>query len=297
MRLANVRVGGADRVAIWADGYRLVADEVEGHRLGDLDDVWALWDGGPDMPASLRRAFAAARPVDEDAIAWRPSSLRPEKVLCIGRNYRAHAAETGSDVPTIPIVFNKFPSTLTASGATVPHPAATEQLDYEGELVVVMGRLARDVSAADALSYVAGYTVGNDLSARDLQSRTSQWLLGKSLPGFGPIGPVVVTREELSDPAGLDLAVYRNGERVQHSSTDLMVFDVPTLIAYLSHILPLRPGDLIFTGTPDGVILGKPAGERRWLQPGDRLEVTIEHIGTLVTLIGTSDVLGEEAPA
>jgi 2-keto-4-pentenoate hydratase/2-oxohepta-3-ene-1,7-dioic acid hydratase in catechol pathway len=273
----------------------LVADEVDGRRLVDLDDLWAIWDGGPDMPGSLRHAFDEARPVEEGALTLRASSLRPEKVLCIGRNYRAHAAETGSDVPTVPIVFNKFPSTLTASGATVPHPPATEQLDYEGELVVVMGRRAFNVRAADALSYVAGYTVGNDLSARDLQNRTSQWLLGKSLPAFGPIGPVVVTRDELPDPAGLDLALYRNGERVQHASTDLMVFDVPTLIEYISHILPLRPGDVIFTGTPDGVILGKPVGERRWLQPGDRLEVTIERIGTLVTLIGEPGLPAGEA--
>ncbi len=282
-------------MAIWEDGYRLVADEVDGRRLVDLDDLWAIWDGGPDMPGSLRHAFDEARPVEEGALTLRASSLRPEKVLCIGRNYRAHAAETGSDVPTVPIVFNKFPSTLTASGATVPHPPATEQLDYEGELVVVMGRRAFNVRAADALSYVAGYTVGNDLSARDLQNRTSQWLLGKSLPAFGPIGPVVVTRDELPDPAGLDLALYRNGERVQHASTDLMVFDVPTLIEYISHILPLRPGDVIFTGTPDGVILGKPVGERRWLQPGDRLEVTIERIGTLVTLIGEPGLPAGEA--
>ncbi len=282
-------------MAIWEDGYRLVADEVDGRRLVDLDDLWAIWDGGPDMPGSLRHAFDEARPVEEGALTLRASSLRPEKVLCIGRNYRAHAAETGSDVPTVPIVFNKFPSTLTASGATVPHPPATEQLDYEGELVVVMGRRAFNVRAADALSYVAGYTVGNDLSARDLQNRTSQWLLGKSLPAIGPIGPVVVTRDELPDPAGLDLALYRNGERVQHASTDLMVFDVPTLIEYISHILPLRPGDVIFTGTPDGVILGKPVGERRWLQPGDRLEVTIERIGTLVTLIGEPGLPAGEA--
>ncbi len=282
-------------MAIWEDGYRLVADEVDGRRLVDLDDLWAIWDGGPDMPGSLRHAFDEARPVEEGALTLRASSLRPEKVLCIGRNYRAHAAETGSDVPTVPIVFNKFPSTLTASGATVPHPPATEQLDYEGELVVVMGRRAFNVRAADALSYAAGYTVGNDLSARDLQNRTSQWLLGKSLPAFGPIGPVVVTRDELPDPAGLDLALYRNGERVQHASTDLMVFDVPTLIEYISHILPLRPGDVIFTGTPDGVILGKPVGERRWLQPGDRLEVTIERIGTLVTLIGEPGLPAGEA--
>lgn len=295
MRLSNVRVGDQNRVAIWEDGYRLVADEVDGRRLVDLDDLWAIWDGGPDMPGSLRHAFDEARPVEEGALTLRASSLRPEKVLCIGRNYRAHAAETGSDVPTVPIVFNKFPSTLTASGATVPHPPATEQLDYEGELVVVMGRRAFNVRAADALSYVAGYTVGNDLSARDLQNRTSQWLLGKSLPAFGPIGPVVVTRDELPDPAGLDLALYRNGERVQHASTDLMVFDVPTLIEYISHILPLRPGDVIFTGTPDGVILGKPVGERRWLQPGDRLEVTIERIGTLVTLIGEPGLPAGEA--
>ena len=114
MRLSNVRVGDQNRVAIWEDGYRLVADEVDGRRLVDLDDLWAIWDGGPDMPGSLRHAFDEARPVEEGALTLRASSLRPEKVLCIGRNYRAHAAETGSDVPTVPIVFNKFPSTLTA---------------------------------------------------------------------------------------------------------------------------------------------------------------------------------------
>lgn len=286
MRLSNVRYRGEDRVAVERDGWRVLAAELDGRGITSLDDVWAVWDGGPAVPDALRRAFEAAAPADADEIELRPASIRPEKVLCIGKNYRAHAAETGSDVPTIPIVFNKFVSTLAASGATIPHPPATEQLDYEAELVVVIGRYAWQVPASDALAYAGGYTVGNDLSARDLQNRTSQWLLGKSLPGFGPVGPVVVTRDEMPDPSGLDIALYRNGDRVQHSSTALLVFDVPTLLSYVSHILPLKPGDLIFTGTPDGVILGQPPERRRWLQPGERLEASIERIGTLVTNIG-----------
>lgn len=286
MRLANVRYRDADRVAVEREGLRILPAELDGRPLTALDNLWDIWDGGADIPESLRAALDRASAASDDDITFRPASTRPEKVLCIGKNYRAHAAETGSDVPTLPIVFNKFVSTLTASGATVPHPPATEQLDYEAELVVVMGKAAWNVAEADALSYVAGYTVGNDLSARDLQNRTSQWLLGKSLPGFGPVGPVVVTRDEIADPSGLEISLYRNGERVQHSNTELLVFDVPTLISYISHILPLKPGDLIFTGTPDGVILGYPPETRRWLQPGERLEVSIERIGTLVTIIG-----------
>jgi|SRR5579875_1695181 len=294
MRLQNVRYRGSNRVAVDRNGWRILPDTIDGRPLTALDDLWGMWDGGPEVPPGLQAAIETAAEAAESAFTVRAAAVRPEKVLCIGRNYRAHAAETGSEVPSVPIVFNKFASTLTASGAVVPRPPATEQLDYEAELVVIMGRRAWNVAEAHALDYVAGYTVGNDLSARDLQNRTSQWLLGKSLPGFGPVGPVVVTRDELPDPRGLEIALYRNGERVQHSNTALLVFDVPTLIAHLSRFLPLKPGDLIFTGTPDGVIMGQPPDRRRWLQPGERLEARIERIGSLVTIIGEPGLPEEE---
>jgi len=204
-----------------------------------------------------------------------------DKVLCTGLNYVHHAKECGAPIPKNPIYFAKFPSTLTACGASVELLEEYEEYDYEAELVIVMGKTAHRVSEDEALRYVFGYTCGNDLSERFLQhDRGGQWILGKTLNGFAPIGPCIVTADSI-DPSHLDIACYVNGEQRQSSNTSDFIFPVQRLIADLSRHMTLLPGDIIFTGTPSGVMLGYPADRKNWLKSGDKVEVCIEGIGTL----------------
>jgi 2-keto-4-pentenoate hydratase/2-oxohepta-3-ene-1,7-dioic acid hydratase in catechol pathway len=202
-------------------------------------------------------------------------------VFAIGMNYAAHAAEAGLEAPTFPPTFTKFPTCLTGPDATVELPS--EFVDWEVELVVVMGRLAYEVATGSGWAYVAGLTVGQDLSERIVQTRppAPQFSLGKSFPGFGPIGPWVITPDVLDDPDDLALGCSVNGEEVQKSRTSDLIFGVDALIHHLSSITPLLPGDLIFTGTPAGV--GGTRTPPRFLAPGDELTSTIEGIGTIHT--------------
>lgn len=217
----------------------------------------------------------------EGSFEYGPCVTDPEKIICIGLNYRKHAAETGNPVPKVPILFNKFNSALSGhKGVIRVSREPAEQFDYEVELVIVMGRTARDVSEADALSYVFGYCTGNDLTARDLQSRTSQWMLGKSPDDFGPVGPYLVSADQVPNPNELRIECRVNGEVRQSSNTADMVFDCKALVSYISRHFTLRPGDIIFTGTPEGVIAGYPKDKRVWLKPGDRITSTIEKLGT-----------------
>jgi len=205
----------------------------------------------------------------------------PEKILCIGLNYLDHAIETGAEPPTEPIVFSKFNTALVGHGDPIVLPAASSQVDYEAELVVVIGRRARHVAVADALSYVAGYTCGHDVSARDWQKGRpgGQWLLGKSFDTFAPLGPCLVTADEIPDPSNLRVQMVIGDQMLQDSTTAQLIFDVPQLIAHLSSIMTLKPGDLIYTGTPPGV--GAARQPPRFLQPGDVCSVVIEGIGQL----------------
>lgn len=204
------------------------------------------------------------------------------RILCIGLNYRQHAKECNLALPEKPVLFNKFQNALAAHCQPIALMPDYQEYDYEAELVVVMSRPARDVSPEQALDYVFGYTCGNDLSTRDLQfTRSNQWVLSKSLDGFAPIGPCLVPAGSLN-PDALDISSSVNGERRQHSNTSDMIFSVGQIIADLSHHFTLLPGDLIFTGTPQGVMHGYPAHQKNWLKPGDQVEVTIQGIGTLV---------------
>ena len=186
-------------------------------------------------------------------------------------------------IPNSPVVFSKFSNSLAAHNQEVVVPAVTEKLDYEVELVVVIGKTVVNVDPEQALSYVFGYCTGNDLSARDLQMRTSQWLLGKSLDGFAPLGPYLVTADEVADPNQLKLECRVNGQIRQSSNTRDMIFDCAELISYLSKHMTLNPGDVIYTGTPEGVILGYPAERQQWLKPGDEVVVEVEGLGQLRT--------------
>ncbi|MBR9801739.1 fumarylacetoacetate hydrolase family protein [bacterium] len=204
-----------------------------------------------------------------------------QKVLCIGLNYRDHAEETNSEIPSEPVVFGKYANTLIGPEDEIPLPKVSEKVDYEAELVVVIGKAARNVAAADAYDYIAGYTVGHDVSARDWQKGRpgGQWLLGKSPDSFAPVGPFLVTQEEVGDPQQLKISLTLNGETMQDGTTSDMIFAIPELIAHVSQLMTLVPGDLIFTGTPAGV--GMARDPRVFLKPGDRVEVTIEKLGTL----------------
>jgi 2-keto-4-pentenoate hydratase/2-oxohepta-3-ene-1,7-dioic acid hydratase in catechol pathway len=204
---------------------------------------------------------------------------RPGKVIGIGLNYRDHAAESGQPIPQAPILFPKFANSVIGPGEAIVIPPETEQADYEAELGVVIGRTAYRVSEADALSYVAGYTCVNDVSARDLQSESSQWMLGKAIDTFLPCGPWLVTADEIPDPQALAIRLTLNGEELQSSSTAQMVFGVAELVAWLSRTMTLEPGDLIATGTPPGV--GFARKPPVWLSDGDTVSVEVEGIGTL----------------
>ena len=203
----------------------------------------------------------------------------PSKIVCVGLNYRDHAAESGQELPERPLLFGKFPNTLVGPGAAIRIPSCTTEVDYEAELGVVIGAVARDVSPADALDYVSGYTCVNDVSARDLQFADGQWLRGKSLDTFCPVGPWVVTADEIPDPNKLGISCTVNGDVLQSATTADMVFDVPALISFISEHMTLQPGDLIATGTPPGV--GFARTPPIYLRDGDEVTVEIEGIGTL----------------
>lgn len=204
-----------------------------------------------------------------------------DKVICIGLNYRDHAIETNSPIPNQPIVFCKFPSTVIGPGDPIILPRVSDSVDYEAELVIVVGKTAHDVDVDSAMDHVFGYTCGIDVSARDWQKGTpgGQWLLGKAFDTFAPIGPSIVHQSEIPDPGNLSVKMRVSGETLQDGSTCEMIFGIAELIAHLSQVTTLLPGDLIFTGTPPGV--GMARDPQRFLKPGDTCEVEIEGIGVL----------------
>ena len=272
MRLANL----AGRLVLLDGDRALDVSRASGGRfpsdpMGAYDDWTALleWAGGADL--------AAAVPYDAGALG--PPVPRPRQVFAVALNYRPHAAEAGWAAPEVPLVFTKFPSCLTGPTGTVALPPGN--VDWELELVVVIGRPAYRVAAADAWGVVAGLTVGQDLSERLLQLRGAppQFSLAKSHPGFGPTGPALVTLDEVDDPDDLELSCVLGGERVQHARTSEMIFSVPQLVEFLSAVCPLLPGDLLFTGTPAGV--GSRRTPPRFLRPGDELVSTISGLGTM----------------
>lgn len=226
--------------------------------------------------------------VAESRARFAPVVPRPEKILCVGLNYRKHAEEAGMAIPPVPILFSKFANALSGHGSKIkllPKETA-KQFDYEVELVIVMGRKAVNVAEKDALKYVFGYCNGNDLSARDLQMRTSQWMLGKIQDGFAPIGPWLVTADQIPNPNALQVETRVNGKLRQSENTADMIYHCAHIVSYCSRYLTLKPGDIIFTGTPSGVILGYPEKKRVWLKAGDKVTTTIEKLGTLeVTLV------------
>ena len=272
-----------------ADGLRLGIVRPNGVLPLDASDAvqprTLFAEGEPGLArlrAALENSAGGTALRQERDLRIGPCVCAPGKILAVGLNYRRHAQETGAAFPETPVLFSKFNNSLAAACEPVPLPRVASQFDYEVELGVVIGRRASGVKVDDALDYVLGYCTANDLSARDLQFRTSQWLLGKSLDRFCPVGPYLVTRDDVPDPQGLALRTWVNGELRQDSNTLDMIFSVAEIVSYASQYMTLDPGDLIITGTPEGVILGMPE-PRAWLKPGDEVIVEVEGLGRLVT--------------
>jgi 2-keto-4-pentenoate hydratase/2-oxohepta-3-ene-1,7-dioic acid hydratase in catechol pathway len=281
---------------------RLVTfDAGDGARAGILEgdkvvDAWALL--GEPHRGSLRELIAGQRIEelrgrlgDTGAPSHPLSTLRllppipdPEKLICIGLNYRKHAVEVGADLdalPEIPTIFAKYSNALVADGATVKVP--TGKTDYEAEVAFIIGRRAKDVEEADALDYIAGYTLLNDLSARDLQGATPQWMAGKVFDGSAPCGPYLVTPDEAGAPDQIAIRLTLNGEEMQSGATDDLIFSIPQLLSQLSRLMTLEPGDIVSTGTPEGVGMGRKP--RVWLGDGDEVVIESPTLGRLTTRI------------
>jgi 2-keto-4-pentenoate hydratase/2-oxohepta-3-ene-1,7-dioic acid hydratase in catechol pathway len=284
MRLASYERAGEWAAAVVVDG-RLV-DAAAAARHAGLDDggSWAsvraiLRQPADRLGALADGAEAVAAHADPEVVLdagsarLGPPVPDPQKILCVGLNYRAHAAEASLDEPPVPLVFAKFPNVLIGSGAAIELPAGNgEHVDYEGEIAVVIGRPAYRVSEDEALDAIAGWMPFNDVSARDLQTQTSQWTVGKSPDTFGPCGPALVLGNAWRD-GGLEIETRVNGEQVQHAHTDQMIFSAARLIAFLTQTMTLVPGDIIVTGTPEGV--GAHRDPPRFLRDGDIVEVRV----------------------
>ncbi len=277
---------------------RLVTyDSGRGPRAGVLagDSVVDVWDalgepaGEPSLAALLieGRVEEAARELDSGSrqplseVALLPPIPGPQKVVCIGLNYRSHAEEAGQEPPTTPTFFAKFANALAAPGADVALPASSRKVDYEAEVAFVVGRQARAVAEAEALDHVAGYMLLNDLSARDLQFATPQWMPGKVFDGAAPCGPALVTPDEAGAPDAIAIELTLNGEVMQSATTADLIHSIPFLLSHLSTLMTLEPGDIVSTGTPAGV--GSTREPRVWLKAGDEVVITSPTLGRLET--------------
>jgi 2-keto-4-pentenoate hydratase/2-oxohepta-3-ene-1,7-dioic acid hydratase in catechol pathway len=246
-----------------------------------------LLSGGDEMLRRAAKALTFGETIDPQTVQLLAPVPDPQKVICVGLNYADHARESGVEPPPEPVIFNKFPTAVAAHESTVLLPPESQEVDYEAELVVVIGRRARRVSVADAAQYIGGYCVGNDVSARDWQigKPGKQWLLGKTFDGFAPFGPALVTPDEIGDPGQLRIQCRVNGQVLQDSNTNQLIFSVPQVVAYVSQVCTLLPGDVIFTGTPPGV--GFARTPPIFLKPGDVAEVEIDRVGLLRNTFAT----------
>ena len=283
MKLVNFKKAGANALGIVTER--------------GVVDVSAF--AGPDTPLTMARALAMGREravaalsevaqradvfLPPEQIEYAPASDAPEKILCVGKNYAAHAAEVPElfkAPPGSPEIFAKFRNTLVPHGGKVRLNPASKKHDYEAEIAVVIGRRAFGVTPEEALGCIFGYTLANDISARDLQKAASQWTPGKTCDTFCPLGPWIVTADELR-PDAMHLTGYKNGEKRQDGFSGDMIYSIPALVSFLSRCCTLEPGDVILTGPPAGVILGRPAEKQDWLKAGDELTVHVPEIGTL----------------
>lgn len=279
MKLITYRRGpGADA----EPGVRLADTAVSLAPLGFTDMISVL--AADETSRFSIQEFLGGSPPDYavtllDRITLLAPIPRPPKFICVGLNYRDHAAESHSEIPSVPTIFSKFSNTVTAPGGPIVLPKNSTKPDYEAELAFVIGHGGRHIAAENWRRHVAGYTIVNNVSARDFQRATSQWLMGKTFDTFAPMGPWITTADEIDDPHALNIRLTLNGELMQNSNTRELIFKIPELVAFLSSVVTLEPGDLVATGTPAGV--GFARKPPRWLRPGDDVRITIDGLGEL----------------
>jgi 2-keto-4-pentenoate hydratase/2-oxohepta-3-ene-1,7-dioic acid hydratase in catechol pathway len=298
MKLVTYTFRGATRLGAMCADAEVIdlarAGELAGVRIPD-DMLKFLAEGAPAMEAArhaLKAGDEFAKNNREPAITLgllfgtsepgfrlEAPVMRPGKVLAIGLNYRDHAAEAGMEIPKRPVVFTKVPTCITGPGMPIHRPRVSTSVDWEAELCAVIGRRARHVKAADALNYVAGLTNGNDVSVRDWQFHSGTWMMGKGFDTHGPLGPWLVTLDEVGDPTNLEIKTLVNGVQKQKSNTGQLIFDIPAIIEYVTAAFTLEPGDVIYTGTPAGV--GASRKPQEWLKAGDVVRVEISKLGVL----------------
>src|SRR5215469_3639864 len=288
LTLLTMRRHGQFRLGLKTDKGILDAPEAAKllgmHAPASIDDLLQDEDG-PSLNALVDAALKSnIAPVfiKEEDVHYGPVVTRPEKIVCVGLNYRRHAKEVNLPIPSQPVLFSKFNNALSPHNGVIKLPVeVARKFDYETELVIVVGKTAKNVSEAGALSYVAGYCTGNDFSARDLQFDTGgQWLVGKTLDQFAPVGPYLVTADQVN-PDKLKIEGRVNGETRQSSNTDDFIFNTAQIVSYISRYITLKPGDIIFTGTPEGVILGYPKDRQVWFKAGDKIACSVEKVGEL----------------
>lgn len=293
MKFFHFEIDATEGLAVEANGraHGLLANEA-GYP-GDLDTL--VRNGAPAL-AEAAKILSGGQIIDRRAVTMLPPLRAPEKVICVGLNYREHSAESGFKQPDYPTLFARFNSSLIGHGAPLVRPRASTELDFEGELVAIIGKTGRNIPAANALDHVIGYSIFNDASIRDYQFKSPQWTVGKNFDGTGAFGPCLVTADELPPGGrGLRLRTTLNGKIVQDASTDDMVFDVATLIAIISEAMTLRSGDVIVTGTPSGVgISRKPP---LYMRAGDIVEVEIEKIGVLSNPVVEESAMTQQSTA
>lgn len=276
MRLVTFRRNGRNEPGV------LKEDEIVALREAGFDSVQEVVSGGQDAIDRANK-WLYSPPWGEilktAAVQMCAPLLQPPKIICVGLNYREHARESKMEIPEVPTIFSKFSNTVIGSGEAIVLPKNSTKPDYEAELAFVIGKRGRHIPAEKWQEYVFGYTNFNDVSARDFQMRTSQWMIGKTFDTFAPMGPAIVTADEVSDPHNLSISTTINGELLQSSNTNDLIFKIPEIIAYLSSVVTLEPGDVVATGTPSGV--GFARKPPRWLRPGDEVIVHIEGLGEL----------------
>jgi len=277
LRFLTIQRDGRAEPAVEADG------EIISLQRAGFDSILSVIRGGADAMDQVRRLIPAAIGADRwpvGGVKLLAPIPRPPKVICIGLNYRDHAAETRMTIPEVPTVFAKFPTAVIGPGEPIVLPKNSAKPDYEAEFVIVVGKGGRYIPEDRWREHVFGYTMMNDVSARDYQLATTQWTMGKTFDTFAPLGPAIVTTDEIADPQALAISMTVSGARLQESNTSQMIFPIPRLIAFLSSVFTLEPGDVIATGTPSGVgFVRKPP---RWLKPGDECVVRVEGLGELV---------------
>jgi 2-keto-4-pentenoate hydratase/2-oxohepta-3-ene-1,7-dioic acid hydratase in catechol pathway len=281
MKLVTVADRGATRIgAMITRGAQNYILDLNRAQPGLPTDMLQFLQAGDAALATAQRAVAAAGErylIPQSQVTLLAPVPRPGKIICVGHNYHGH---TGAALPAYPDIFAKFANAVSGPGQPIIITRASDKVDYEGELAVVIGKRAKYVAQANALEIVAGYTIFNDVTARDYQNRTSQWTLGKSFDTFGPMGPALVMKDEIPDPGNLALSLLLNGQEMQNANTSQLIFSIPVLIEYITQAIMLEPGDVISTGTPAGT--GASRKPPVFLQPGDEVRVRIEKIGELV---------------